>query len=166
MPAALRLFLALWPDADVRADLAAHQAQWQWPAGARLSRIDGLHLTLHFIGAVDAERVPALRAACRLPMAPCTLTLDRPELWPNHCAVLCARDVPPALAALHAALAQALRTLELPVERRGFRPHVTLARHAAGASPPPDALPVQWTLRDPVLVQSAGGRYTPLTHDD
>jgi 2'-5' RNA ligase len=67
---------------------------------------------------------------------------------------------------LHAELAQALRTLDLPVERRGFRPHVTLARHAAGASPPPDPMPVQWTLRDPVLVQSAGGRYTPLAHDD
>jgi 2'-5' RNA ligase len=166
MPAALRLFLALWPDADVRASLAAHQAQWQWPAGARLSRIDGLHLTLHFIGAVDAERVPALVAACRLASAPYTLTLDSPELWSNHCAVLCARDVPPALSTLQAALAQALRTLALPVERRGFRPHVTLARHAAGALPPPDTTAVQWTVHGHVLVQSADGRYAPLAHYD
>jgi 2'-5' RNA ligase len=166
MPAALRLFLALWPDVDTRAALAAEQARWQWPAGARPVRTDGLHLTLHFIGPVEQARVPALIDACRVASAPCTLSLDSAELWPNHCAVLCARDVPPALAALHASIARALRALGLPVERRSFRPHVTLARHAAGAQAPPEATPLPWNARGHVLVQSAGGRYTPLASYD
>lgn len=162
MPAPVRLFLALWPDAATRAALAARQALWQWPASARPTRHDSLHLTLHFIGPVDAARVPALLAACDIAPVRCTLSLDSPELWPNQCAVLCAREVPPALAVLHESLAQILRGLALPVEKRPFRAHVTLARHAAGAVPPSDAAPLRWPVHGHALVQSAGGRYTPL----
>jgi 2'-5' RNA ligase len=164
MPDPVRLFLALWPDADVRSALAGQQALWQWPAGARPTRIDSLHLTLHFIGAVDAARVPAILAACHSESACFTLMLDRPELWPNHCAVLCASERPPALDALHQSLAQILRSLALPVEKRPFRPHVTLARRAAGAVPPREVAPLRWPVHGHALVQSAGGRYTPLAH--
>ena len=50
----------------------------------------------------------------------------------------------------------------LPVEKRPFRPHVTLARHAAGAVPPSETAPLRWPVNGHALVQSAGGRYTPL----
>jgi 2'-5' RNA ligase len=162
MPNPTRLFLALWPDAGIRSALSARQALWLWPAAARPTRIDNLHLTLHFIGGVDAACVPALVAACDTEPVRCTLTLDRPELWPNHCAVLCASELPPALDALHQSLARILRSLALPVEKRPFRPHVTLARHAAGAVPPSETAPLRWPVNGHALVQSAGGRYTPL----
>ncbi len=36
----MRLFLALWPDAEVRRRLVAAQQAWQWPArAARVSNV-------------------------------------------------------------------------------------------------------------------------------
>jgi hypothetical protein len=71
--------------------------------------------------------------------------------------------VPPALAALHATLGERLRELGLRVEARRFRPHVTLARHAAGASPLPPVPLLRWRAAGAVLVQSRPeGGYTVL----
>lgn len=157
-----RLFLALWPSLAVRRTLALQQSQWTWPAGAALVAPPMLHLTLHFIGAVPAARVPELAAGLHVKGPRFTLALDTPEVWPNRCAVLCAGRTPAALLRLHAALAQALRALQLPVESRPLRAHVTLARRAAGAVPPEAAHPLHWPLRGYALVRSAGGRYTPI----
>ncbi|MDH4061573.1 MAG: RNA 2',3'-cyclic phosphodiesterase [Aquincola sp.] len=157
-----RLFLALWPAPATRRALAGAQQHWQWPAGALLTPADKLHLTLHFIGAVPAARVAAVAEGLALPSRRFTLVLDTAEVWPNRCAVLAARQVPPALAALHSALADRLRDLQLPVEDRAFRPHVTLARKAAGARPPEAPEAVRWAMRGHVLLQSAAGRYTPI----
>jgi 2'-5' RNA ligase len=79
-------------------------------------------------------------------------------VWPNSVAVLQPQRVPHAMAQLHRRLAGALGELELPVESRPFRPHVTIARRARGAVPPAqhDALP--WRAREGyALVQSLPG---------
>jgi RNA 2',3'-cyclic 3'-phosphodiesterase len=157
-----RLFLALWPSPAVRRGLLVQQARWAWPAGAALTAAHKLHATLHFIGAVPAERVPELTQGLRVRVPRVTLVLDTAELWPNRCAVLCPSQVPAPLAALHGALAQALRALGLPVEARPFRPHVTLARDAAGVVPPARPAALYWPVRGYALVQSAGGRYTTI----
>lgn len=171
MPAAgsLRLFMALWPDGATRAALQEQAALWSWPAGARCTRPERLHLTLHFLGPVPPERVPALQERLRVPWSGCTLELDRPATWPGGIAVLEASRVPPPLAQLHAALAARLPALGLAVDPRPWRPHVTLARKAAGARPPAPSAPLQWRLAPPVLlVQSlpAGGGYLPLASLD
>jgi RNA 2',3'-cyclic 3'-phosphodiesterase len=60
--------------------------------------------------------------------------------------------------ALHRSLADALRKLELPVESRPFRAHVTLARRARGAMPPSQDLRVRWQANDGyVLAESLPG---------
>ena len=64
-PAAVRLFIALWPPPAVqRALLSCQQAVCSpglaWPVPAAQ-----LHLTLHFLGAVPRQRLPALQAALR-----------------------------------------------------------------------------------------------------
>lgn len=159
-----RLFVALWPTPAVRLRLAAHQALWQWPPGARPAPPGNLHLTLHFIGTVPRARIEALARALHRPLTRCTLTLDAPEVWPNRCAVWCASQVPEALAALHGTLAAELAGQDLPVDTRPFRPHVTLARHAQGARPPADAATLHWPVRGYALLQSAAGRYTPVAH--
>lgn len=163
-PASWRLFLGLWPTPQVRSQVQANAAAWQWPAGARRTTPDRLHATLHFLGNLALEHLPRLRAACDLPWAGCTLALDRAEVWPGGIAVLEATQVPPALADLHARLAAALRRLDLPVESRPYRPHVTLARKGQGARPPEFA-PIEWeTGTGFVLVRSLpGGRgYEPV----
>lgn len=153
-PPTQRLFLALWPDEHVRAQIAAHADQWHWPSGAQRYSPQDWHVTLHFLGNVDADRVPEIAAAVNLPCPPFELRLDQPRLWPHGLAVLCAQELPAELQALHAQLGQALSELGLALETRPYQAHVTLARHAAAASPPRDAEPVLWPVRGLALVES------------
>lgn len=143
-PPALRLFLALWPPSGVLEALQAHAAEWSWPAQVRATRPERLHVTLHFLGAVDDARLPALRTSLAVPWSGAELVLDEARLWPGGIAVLQARAVPPALAALHAELAARLAALDVALEARPWRPHVTLARKAFGARPPAAFAPLRW----------------------
>ena len=154
---AQRLFIALWPDARVRAALSARRDAWQWPPGAAIVNADKLHATLHFIGQVAAQQVDAVRDAIALPFTPFELTLREPAVWRGGIAVL-ESDAPAALLDLQVRLGLALDALGLPVEQRPYRPHVTLARKARGAVPP-GATPVSWPVHDFALVVSAGGEY-------
>ena len=162
----MRLFIALWPDAAVRRVLAAWQHRWSWPAGTRRVPAERLHMTLHFLGPVAAARVPELRealATATADFAPFELRFGEARLWPHGLAVLGPRPDDAGLRPLarwHAQLADALRGLQLPVEARAFRPHVTLARRAAGAVPPPAPPAFDWPVRRFALVQSEGGYRT------
>src|SRR6478752_8487778 len=127
-PPTWRLFLGLWPPAAVRAEILQCADAWQWPPSARRTAPERMHVTLHFLGNVPMERVPALQQGLAREWAGCTLELDRAEVWPGGIAVLEASQVPAALADLHARLAEALGQLEVAVETRRYRPHVTLAR--------------------------------------
>jgi RNA 2',3'-cyclic 3'-phosphodiesterase len=161
----LRLFLALWPPAEVAAALQAHAEGWTWSAGARRTRPERLHITLHFIGEVAAADVVPLQEALPGSWEGCELVLDRAEVWPGGIAVLEATRVPQPLATLHEALADRLRARGLPVETRRFRPHVTFARKAQGSRPPATFSPLRWPAGPAyLLVQSLpGGRgYVPL----
>ena len=153
----VRLFLALWPAPRQRAALAHHGREWRWPPGSRLVAPDNLHLTLHFIGNVPGEHLPELRQALRLPCQPFELNLDQPQLWPHGIAVLAPQTIPRALMQLQATLGEILRCLGLPTEARDFRPHVTFARHAQGATPPPATAPIHWPVRGYALVEARPG---------
>ena len=60
------------------------------------------------------------------------------------------------LLALHHRLGAALQSFGMPPEQRRFRPHVTLARKAVGATIPPPAQ-LHWRVTEGfVLVQSVG----------
>lgn len=160
----LRLFTALWPPAGVRDALLALRDRWQWPAGAALVDAPKLHVTLHFLGAVEAARLPALADALALPMAHAELVVDPrgQRVWPGGIAVL-ELQVPDALRRLHALLADALSCLGMAVEARPWKPHVTFARKAAGAIPPGDVDGVPpWPVDGYALVRSSGGRYDVL----
>lgn len=160
-PDPARLFIALWPDEGVRRQLQAWQGAVNWPRGSRLAAAAGLHVTLHFIGAVPRSRLPELVRGLAVPPVPAfELWLDEFAVWHHGIAVLQpSTPSPEPLKELHSRLARALRSLELPVEPRPYRPHVTFARHGqgaalAGASPPP----VQWSCDGGyVLAESAGG---------
>lgn len=159
-PAPLRLFLALWPSQAAHQALLGHAGAWSWPPSARRTPAERLHVTLHFLGDVSGELVPALRQDLAVPWPGCEMALERAQLWPGGIAVLEAVSVPPPLAALHAALAERLQALGVAVDERRYRPHVTLARKAFGAQPPPRFAPVRWQASPAyALVRSLpGGR--------
>lgn len=157
-PAMARLFLALWPNEAELAGLRRHASAWHWRPGSALVRPDRLHLTLHFIGPVPRERLATLGTALRVPHEPFSLQFDQPALWHRGLAVLCASEVPAGLVQLHAALAEVLGELQLPVETRPLVPHVTLARHAGGSVPPAPPAALRWEIREYLLVESVLGQ--------
>ena len=159
-PATLRLFIGLWPPPVAHAALLANGDGWSWPAQARRTRPERLHVTVHFLGQVASDLLPALRHQLAVAWTGCELLLDRPVVWPGGIAVLEASVVPQPLADLHGELAARLRGLGVPVEERRYRPHVTLARKASGARPPASTAPVCWRAGPGfALVQSRpGGR--------
>jgi 2'-5' RNA ligase len=149
-----RLFIGLMPDAAVRSALVAHRRAWYWPAGSRLVAAQRLHLTLHFLGDVDAPRQAALQAALALQtVEPLQLWLRTPQCWSGGVAVLRA-DAHQGLSALHARLGALLQGLGFATERRPFAPHVTLARDAPEAGPPDAAPAIAWTVTQLALVWS------------
>lgn len=162
-----RLFLALWPEDDVQQQLVTHAAQWTWPDGCIRYLPEDWHLTLHFIGPIQAGRVADIVALASVPFEPFTLTLDQPTLWPHGLAVLCMSQVSAPLQALYERLDDVLRRLDLPVETRPYQPHVTLARRATAAILPGRLTPVVWRARRYALVVSTGGttsRYRVINH--
>lgn len=153
-----RLFLALWPDDATRGQLAAHARQWRWPLGCVQYLPADFHVTLHFIGPVQTDQVENIGANAGVPFQPFKLVLDLPMRWPHGLAVLGATEVPVPLQALHDRLGDTLRRLDLPMETRPYRPHVTLARRADAAIAPTVPAPVVWRIRSFALVVSTGDR--------
>jgi len=158
-----RLFIGLMPDAVVQAALVAHRAGWYWPPGSRLVAPQRLHLTLHFLGDVDAPRQALLQAALAAErMPPLALLMRTPLCWSGGVAVLRA-DAHAGLSAWQAHLAALLQAQGFVAERRPFTPHVTLARDAFDAGPPDAAPAIAWTATRCALVWS---QLRPAPHYD
>jgi 2'-5' RNA ligase len=154
----LRLFIALWPEEAVRHAIASLQQSWAWPSQAALVQRERLHLTLHFLGDVPAERLPDLIEAIKVPFVSFDLPLSQSEVWPNGAAVLRPDSVPKPLLMLHGALRGKIAGLGLPVDERPYRAHVTLARRAHGAKPPDQGHALRWQIDSGyVLVRSLPG---------
>ncbi|MEO6407612.1 MAG: RNA 2',3'-cyclic phosphodiesterase [Burkholderiaceae bacterium] len=137
-----RLFIAVWPDAALRARLAGFRDHWRWPPGARLVADANLHVTLHFIGSFARDRIAALgERLAQVEIQPFGLQAESASIWRGGIAVLTLHgDVTGALDALHVMIGCALREFGIPLDPRPFAPHVTLARTASHAQPP-NALP-------------------------
>jgi RNA 2',3'-cyclic 3'-phosphodiesterase len=157
-----RLFLALWPDDAVRAELAAWRDGWNWPKGATPVRTDRLHMTLHFIGDVPLERIDEVGDALQAAFPPFELSFGRNALWPHGIAVLEPCHAPPELSDLQHALGERLQALALPVDARSYKPHVTLARRAGNAMAASDGPDIAWRIERYVLMRSHADRYEVL----
>ena len=159
-PGIVRLFAALWPDDALREAIVAQRAQWSWPKQAQRVRAERLHLTLHFIGNVASERVDVLQQALRaVDVEALDLALDTAAVWRNGVASLLPQAPPAELLRLHAASGAALAAAGVELERRPYRPHLTLARRAFGAVAPAAPFALPWRSDAFVLVES-GLRYT------
>jgi 2'-5' RNA ligase len=154
---AFRLFLALWPSAAERADLAV----WQQPlldlCGGRQMRTDTLHATLVFLGEVAEHRLEALRLAVQeTGWREFELKLTMAHYWGhNHIVYAAPDETPPQLAELVHELENRLRKHRFHFESRPFKPHVTLLRNAHWSDAPLPPVPaVSWKFNEFVLVRS------------
>jgi RNA 2',3'-cyclic 3'-phosphodiesterase len=157
-----RLFLALWPPGAVRERLLAERDA----VDGRRVAAQNLHITLLFLGAVDASRVPALRAAlAQVRGTAFQVVLDRREVSRQRVAWLGMSEVSAPLQSLHQQVSTACAALGFALERRGFRPHLTLARQV-GRRPTQPIEPIGWRCDRFALVRSvpeaAGPRYSTL----
>jgi 2'-5' RNA ligase len=131
----MRLFIALEIPATVRAALGEIQGKLRPQAGRGVRWTDphGIHLTLKFVGEVEAARAEAIRGALAgVHAAQAVETVFRGLGWfPNarHPRVIWAGvESGPGMAALAGEIERALEPLGIARESREFRPHLTLAR--------------------------------------
>ena len=155
-----RLFLALWPPPNALSAVLAWRSAWQWPERAVLVPPPRMHLTLHFIGPVPLARLADVEAGLDRPCECFEIEFGRAAAWPGGLALLVPHRIPDALRELHATLAGALKSLDLPVESRAFRPHLTLARKAEDAVPPAEPANLRWPVGGYSLVVSDHGYRT------
>jgi RNA 2',3'-cyclic 3'-phosphodiesterase len=153
--ATVRLFVAVWPDPDTVARIAALALQPD--PGLRLVAPDRWHVTLQFLGAVDDNKVPILAAALGRSMSdvpgPVSCTVGPATAW------FAGRRVLQLPVAGLDEIARVVRTTTRTVlpsdsEEPEFVGHLTLARRRRGRgeggrrrSPEPrvDALSL-WTV--------------------
>ena len=166
---AVRVFFALWPSIEERAALAAWLPPLQELCGGRMTPADKLHNTLVFLGDVQPERLEALQlAAQEVSGAAFQLLFDVARYWGhNHIVYAAPGSVPKKLAQLVSDLERRLLRHHFKFDRRAYKPHVTLLRHAHWTdSPLPAMQKVVWSMQDFALVQSVsegqGVRYEVL----
>jgi 2'-5' RNA ligase len=153
-----RLFFGFWPDPAAAAAIAGWRDRCDLGETARPTAVGDLHVTLHFVGALQRDAIAGLVAAtAQAPFQSTRVGLGRADLWPGGIALLHV-TVPDAVQSLHAALGAAIRSLGLPIEARPWQPHLTLARRAT-REPALPAPRVEWTVSRFALVESAQGRY-------
>ncbi len=113
-------------------------------------------MTLLFLGAVRATDLPAVMAAAAGPtVAPFELLFDGVEHWSKPQVLVAVASSPPQAAArLAEALGARLVLAGLPIERRPWRPHVTLARKVVRPAARPGPAPVRWAVPELSLVES------------
>ena len=138
--------------------LAAWQPSLHELCGGRAMRADTLHSTLVFLGDVVQHRLEALQlAAQEVEGESFELALDAARYWGhNHIVYAAPRAVPPQLTQLVHDLEQRLSTHRFRFDKREYKPHVTLLRHAQWSDDPlPEMRPVVWQASSFALVQSA-----------
>ncbi len=135
-----RLFVALRPPAPVRDALTDLM---EGLPGARWQDDEQLHLTLRFIGEVDARVADDVAVALAgVAHPPVAVALDRVGSFDTRGRVNAVwAGVRPrgALDHLHRKIDQALVRAGLEPERRAYLPHITLARFSRGDAVDPQA---------------------------
>ena len=181
----LRVFCAAELPGEIREAAAAHAARLRrdFPdAKASWARPASLHVTLKFIGEVEAARVEALSRAAEAAVegfAPFRLSVEEagtfPPRGPARVLWLGVRDESGGLTRLQRRLEEECAAAGFTRESRAFKPHLTLARLRPSKDAPAlsDAHrrstfgPYPFEVSGLVVMRSelgpGGSRYTPLS---
>jgi RNA 2',3'-cyclic 3'-phosphodiesterase len=189
----MRIFIALDIPAEVRTRLTEYmESARKLAPEARWARVEGLHVTLKFVGEISDARLPEIKSAlAAVKAAPFAVCFGGVGFFPNAKAarvfwvgVEGGDELPRLASAVDAALAK----LGIARENKPYHPHLTLARTGARplrelqallTDPPPlphhtqnpraSAAPPQFgtmTAREFFLYQSqpqkGGSKYTKL----
>ncbi len=174
----MRLFIALDIPAEIRARLTEYMERARLLApDARWARVEGLHVTLKFIGHVDDAKMEQIKVAlASIKAAPFEVRFEGVGFFPNPNAARvfwAGVDGGDNLSRLASTIDAALEKLGFLRETKPYHPHLTLARTSArplrGLKPLLDEPLPQFgtmTAREFFLYQSqpqkGGSKYTKL----
>lgn len=155
-PEFCRLFFALWPDQTVREAIAKEMEIQRRSIKGRWIDAFNLHMTLHFLGNIKADRIACFHQnAQALQASQFSLSIDRygyfdrPKvLW------LGCRKTPQALLDLQNSLGEHLIECDFQAERRTFNPHITLARKLDRPVGFPEMSQIKWPVDRFALIES------------
>ncbi len=156
----MRLFFALWPDVDTRAQIAKAAAALRMSGDAQPVPRENYHVTLAFVGEVTSSQLAVLQQIGRAQWAAgCTIRFDAYDYWPDHqVAVAIAREAPSALINLWTQLQSELtlnqEALNFKRPHSPLRAHITLARKVAQAPALQAMSPFNWNARSFSLIRS------------
>ena len=152
-----RIFFCLWPDDSTRKKIV--EAFEQSPINKNQGHIvppDNLHLTLHFIGHVNREKLNCLHRAAQ------TLKADRFNLELDHFGYfkkpkvlwMGLKKTTIELVSLHKTLADLFVECDYQSEQRPYSPHISLMRKL----PDPEIIhaikPISFSVNEFCLVES------------
>ncbi|HEU4853730.1 MAG TPA: RNA 2',3'-cyclic phosphodiesterase [Nitrosospira sp.] len=168
---AVRLFFAIWPDKEACMQLGQLTGRLASFCEGRKTKAENIHLTLVFVGEVDASQVDALcQAADEIEghgVKAFDLVIERICVWKRKNIVYAEiGEIPQPLIDLVEALQSRLSLAGFSLEERPYKPHITLMRNASCKTLPDLAEPMVWRAREWVLVKSHrtsdGSVYTPI----
>lgn len=160
-----RLFFALWPVPALQRQLAALPDQMLGSRAGRRIPAGNVHLTLAFLGAVDATTRTCLeQGASTIHTQAFDLTLDTLGCFRRHGLLWTGTSRwPIPLLELVAAIHAAQAACGLSPDPRAFQTHVTLARNLRRCPPERTIEPIVWPVQEFALVGSelggGGARY-------
>jgi RNA 2',3'-cyclic 3'-phosphodiesterase len=163
-----RVFFALWPQPETRAALVAAYRDVVAAVGGDPTADGNLHITVAFLGGLDAAGLTLARAVPPIRVGEFELVLER-VAFRRRAQMLWATplEVPAALAALERRLWNGLERRGFERETRPFRPHLTLARRVCTRCPAVRRR-LSFRVTALTLVESLpadrGTRYVPLDH--
>lgn len=134
----MRLFIALDIPAEIRTRINEFMERARrYAPDARWARVDGLHITLKFIGWFDDGRVDELkRALSAVRSEPFEVSFENAGFFPGEKSprvFWIGVKASAALPGLASAIDDATQKLGVAKEERPFSPHLTLARAGSGS---------------------------------
>lgn len=129
----MRIFIALDIPAEIRESLAKYMERARsYAPDARWARVEGLHVTLKFVGEVGEDLVRKMKdALAQVKAEPFTMKFEGVGFFPNPKAARvfwAGVDGGEALPRLASAVDASLEKLGITREEKAYHPHLTLAR--------------------------------------
>ena len=141
----VRTFIAIELPGEILRLMSQAQAQLKSggpPGSVRWVHVEGIHLTLKFLGPVPTSQIDAITsamAAAARSVPSFTLTISSAGCFPNakrpRVIWIGIHEPTGRLINLQRAVESAILPLGYPSEERGFQPHLTLGRVARDATP-------------------------------
>jgi 2'-5' RNA ligase len=152
----VRLFFALWPETELQQALYQAGNRLHQRCGGRRTRRENIHLTLAFLGAVEAERLQRVTSvADQIVLPRFEMSFDRLGWWrQNQVAWAATSETPRPIIDLVKQLQLGLAAEGFKFDDRRFVPHITLLRKANCPPGVIDSPPIVWHAQEFVLVRS------------